>query len=107
MKLDLSIVLIIAGCALVTVIPRIIPFAVIRKLNLPKPIMKWLAYIPVCLLTALIVQGAIDQSKAGLSINWIHLLIILPTLLIAIKTKNLLVTVIAGILSAALIRWIF
>jgi branched-subunit amino acid transport protein len=106
-KVDLHVLLIIVGCAIVTFIPRTIPFAVIRKLKLPAPIVKWLSYIPVCLLTALIVQGAIRPTDSLPAINWLHLMILVPTLLTALKTKSLLLTVVAGILTAALARWIF
>lgn len=107
MKVDLTVFLIIVGCALVTIIPRILPFAIIRRLQLPKPFTKWLSYIPVCLLTALVVQGAIRQTDSIPAINGLHLLIMLPTLFIAIKTKSLLITVITGVLCAALVRLIF
>lgn len=106
MKNDLSILLVILGCALVTVIPRVLPFAVIRNLNMPQPILKWLSYIPVCLLTALIMQGVIRPTETTPQIDWTNVLIIIPTLLIALRTKSLLFTVIGGIVTAALIRWI-
>jgi len=40
MSIQLSILLIIVGCALVTVIPRVIPFIVIRKVELPDKLVR-------------------------------------------------------------------
>ncbi|WP_424769411.1 AzlD domain-containing protein [Paenibacillus sp. sgz302251] len=107
MKIELPVLLIILGCALVTIIPRIVPFAVIRNLNFPRPLLKWLTYIPVCLLTALIVQGVIHKTDSLPTVEWRSLLILIPTLVTALKTKSLLLTVLVGIVSAALVRFLF
>lgn len=107
MNVDLSLLWLIIACALVTVIPRILPFVIVRNAQLPKPMQKWLAFIPVCLMTALVVQGAIQPAEAGLSIDGLYLLILLPTLITALWTKSLFLTVIAGVASAALLRWLF
>lgn len=107
MKVELSTLLIILGCALVTFLPRILPFVVVRNLDLPKPLLKWLSYIPVCLLTALVVQGVMDpNTKTTPALDWISLAAIVPTLLVAIRTKSLLATVITGVSSVAFIQWI-
>ncbi|MNI02064.1 Branched-chain amino acid transport protein (AzlD) [compost metagenome] len=106
MSVDLSIVIIILACALVTFIPRIMPFAIVRNLNLPPAFLRWLTYIPVCLLTALIVQGVIQKSASLPTINWSNLAVIIPTLWIAWRTKSLLGTVLVGVASAALLRWL-
>ncbi|SDN67166.1 Branched-chain amino acid transport protein [Paenibacillus sp. yr247] len=107
MRVDLSVLLIILGCALVTFAPRILPFVVVRKLNLPQAFMKWLSYIPVCLLTALVVQEMIQKTESIPMVNWLNIAMVIPTLLTALKTKSLLATVLVGIVSAGLLRWIF
>lgn len=107
MKVDLSILLLILGCAIVTIIPRIIPFVLVRNVNLPSVVQRWLSYIPICLLTALIVQGFVQHTESGIAIDWLSLLILLPTIGTALKTKSLLLTVVAGVASAALFRWIW
>ncbi|WP_138756193.1 AzlD domain-containing protein [Paenibacillus sinopodophylli] len=110
MKVDLNILLIILCCAIVTFIPRILPFVAIRKLKLPAPVVKWLTYIPVCLLTALIVQKAIqpiESFPALPAIDWAYIIITIPTLLTALISKSLLLTVLVGIVTAALVRFIF
>lgn len=105
MKVDLSTLLLIAACALVTFVPRVVPFVIVRNLVLPPALMKWLSYIPVCLLTALIVQGVVEETGSVPSIHWSNLMALLPTLFVALRTKSLLGTVVTGMISAALVRW--
>lgn len=107
MSINLTILLIIIGCALVTFVPRIIPFIVIRNIMLPKIVIKWLSFIPVCIFTALIVDSFIIQDESFLSIDWRALTAIVPTLIVALWTKSLSVTVIVGIVSMATVRFIF
>lgn len=99
------ILLIILGCAVVTVIPRIVPFIVVRNMKLPEKVTKWLSFIPICIFTALIIDSIILENETFISIDWRVLLAIVPTLLIAIVTKNLSVTVIVGIVCMAAIRY--
>ncbi|EKN64824.1 AzlD domain-containing protein [Schinkia azotoformans] len=107
MNLNLSILLIILGGAIVTFIPRVIPFIVIRNIGLPKIVVKWLSYIPICIFAALIVDSFIIQDHSLLSIDWRVLTAIVPTLIIALWTKSLSVTVIVGIVSMATVRFLF
>ncbi|MBB2481984.1 AzlD domain-containing protein [Bacillus sp. APMAM] len=108
MSINLSILLIILGCAMVTFIPRIIPFIVIRNMKLPKIVVKWLSFIPICIFTALIVDSFISKDQSAfISINWSVLAAIIPTLIIAIWTKSLSVTVIVGIICMATVRFLF
>lgn len=105
MNVDLTTLLLIVACALVTLVPRIVPFVIVRNLVLPQALIKWLSYIPVCLLTALIVQGVMKETGSIPSIHWANLAALLPALLVALRTKSLLGTVVTGIVSAALARW--
>ena len=105
MSVDVTVLLIIIGCAIVTIIPRIIPFVVVRKMKLPEKVTKWLSFIPVCIFTALIIDSFIVETEAFISIDWRVLLTIVPTLLIAIWTKNLSVTVIVGVVCMATVRY--
>jgi branched-subunit amino acid transport protein len=107
MSLNVSILLIIVGSAIVTFIPRVIPFIVIRKIGLPKIVIKWLSFIPICIFTALIVDSFIIQDESLLSIDWRVLAAIIPTLIVAIWTKSLSVTVIVGVVCMATIRFVF
>lgn len=106
MRIELSILLIILGCAIVTFIPRVIPFLVVRNMNLPEIVLKWLSFIPICIFTALVVNSFIIKDHSLLSIDWRVLTAIIPTLIIALWTKSLSVTVIVGIVCMAAVRTI-
>jgi len=96
--------MVILGCALVTIIPRVVPFLVVRNTNLPESVLKWLSYVPVCILTALVVENFIIQTDHSLKINWPVIIVIIPTLLVAIRTKSLSITVISGVVLMAVLR---
>ena len=50
-------VLVILGSAVVTWLPRILPFVFVKNVKMPDVVFRWLAYIPVCILSALIIEG--------------------------------------------------
>ncbi|UQZ48603.1 AzlD domain-containing protein [Bacillus sp. PK3-037] len=107
MSVNTYILMVIIGCALVTMIPRVIPFLVVRNISLPEPVLKWLSYVPVCILTALVVKDCMIQSNDSLKLNWQAAVVLIPTLLIALKTKSLCMTVISGVvLMAGLRLWV-
>ncbi|MGX4764818.1 AzlD domain-containing protein [Bacillus mojavensis] len=107
MSINAYILTVIIGCALVTMIPRVIPFLVVRNISLPEPVLKWLSYVPVCILTALVVKDCMIQSNDSLTLNWQVTVVLVPTLLIAMKTKSLSMTVISGVvLMAGLRLWV-
>lgn len=99
--------MVIIGCALVTMIPRVLPFMVVRNLNLPESVLQWLSYIPVCILTALVMESFLIQNEHSLHIDWQAVIVFIPTLVIAIKTRSLSITVIAGVIMMALVRYFF
>ena len=104
MTISTTMLLIILGCCLVTLIPRIAPFILVKKVSLPKWMTDWLSYIPICILTALIVQGmwAVEQGK--LILSWHYILALIPTAIAALWTRSLAVTVIVGVVGMALLR---
>ncbi|MDR4229155.1 AzlD domain-containing protein [Bacillus mojavensis] len=107
MSINAYILMVIIGCALVTMIPRVVPFLVVRNISLPVPVLKWLSYVPVCILTALVVKDCMIQSNDSLTVNWQVTVVLVPTLLIAMKTKSLSMTVISGVvLMAGLRLWV-
>ncbi|WP_314209078.1 AzlD domain-containing protein [Vagococcus salmoninarum] len=106
MRIDSQILVIIMLCGLVTWLPRILPFILSKKTEFPKKVNQFLAYLPMCILTALFLQGLfIPRGNSLPSINWETLFASVPTLLIGVLTKNLMWTVIVGIISMAALRF--
>ncbi|MFT8319642.1 MAG: AzlD domain-containing protein [Bacillus sp. (in: firmicutes)] len=96
--------LLLLGCTLVTIIPRILPFILVRNFSIPALVEKWLSYIPICIFTGLIVESFLTTDANGFQLNWNYLLAAVPTFIIAVKTKSLLTTVLIGVFCMALIR---
>lgn len=95
---------ILGGC-IVTVIPRVLPIAVISKMNLNPKVEKFLTYIPLSILSSLIVVELFTSDNSiSLTTNYKEILAAIPTIIIGFKKKNLLLTVLVGIVSVALIR---
>lgn len=97
---------VILGCGIVTWLPRILPFVLVRKLQLPNMVIRFLSYVPICILTALFVQNLFIAKEGALpELHIGYALATIPTVIITILTKNLMWIVIAGIVSMALIRY--
>lgn len=107
MTISNTMLLIMLGAAIVTIIPRILPFVFIRKIELPPLLEKWLTFIPVCIFTALIVDSFLSDGDQLINIDWSALTAIIPTLAVALWTKSLSLTVITGIVVMALLRLLF
>ena len=98
---------IVGGC-IVTVIPRVLPITILSKIRLNKKVEEFLTYIPISILAALIaVELFTVNNKISIESNFIEILAAIPTLLVALKKNDLLLTVVVGIVSIAILRFIF
>lgn len=95
------------GCSLVTAIPRMLPFLVMRNMQISEPVLKWLSYIPLCIFSALIIESFMTNGAEGFQIHWLELVAVIATLIISLITRSLLWTVILGVVIMALFRLIF
>ena len=97
--------IIIGGCA-VTLLPRVLPVMLISKINLNDRVVKFLKYIPISILTALVASELL-VSNNKFSMNTSVIIVALITAIVAVKKNNLLLTVIVGVLLMAVLRFIF
>lgn len=94
--------------ALVTWVPRILPFLLVKYRGLPEVVIRFLKYLPISIIFALVLSSLVDGKPGSLpSLRWIDLLAALPTTYIAFRYKNLLGTVIFGIVFVAFLRFLF
>lgn len=108
MSLNYFVLLAIILSGLVTWLPRITPFILTKYKDLPPIVVRFLNFIPIAIIFSLIVSTIIEPGKNGLyHIKWLELLALLPTTLVAIRTKNILLTVLIGIISMAFLRLLF
>ena len=93
------IILTIIGCAVVTWLSRVVPF------DLPKAVIEFLSLVPIVIMSTVWFNSLFIQNIGELpKINYENLIASLPTVLSAIISKNLLVIVITGIISLAIVR---
>lgn len=105
--ISLEMFLLIIGCAIVTWIPRVLPFAFMKKVKLPTLMLRWLAYIPICILSALVISNLFVKKNGYVLINWPIFIAAIPTLFVALWTKSLSLTVIVGVVAMAIIQYFF
>lgn len=104
-----NIVLIILCMALVTYLPRLFPILLLSRRKLPPQIEIWLSYVPVAVLAALL--GPILFMPTGhLTLHPgenLYFWAALPALATAFLSKNMFLTILAGMASVALLRIFF
>lgn len=102
-----TMVLLMLGCALVTWLPRVIPFILVRNVQLPDIVLRWLAYIPVCILSALVLESLFVSEGKIVTFDWYNVAALIPSLFVAIVTKSLSKTVVVGVVAMAVLRYLF
>lgn len=96
----------IIGAGAVTVVPRALPLVLLSRVPLPRPFVRWLGFVPVAVLAGLLAQSvAMPDGRLSLPPGNLAVLAVLPTLLVAVRTRSLAGTVAAGIAAMALLRW--
>ncbi|NLL36434.1 MAG: AzlD domain-containing protein [Fretibacterium sp.] len=100
---------IIAGMALVTALPRILPVLFLAERAMPPRLERWLKLIAPAILAALLTpELLLDRSgeapRLFLSLQNHPLLAALPTFFIAWRTRSLFATVATGIILTAALR---
>lgn len=103
--IDQFILMAILLSALVTWLPRTLPFFLVRIAELPDKMLRFFTYLPISIIFALILSsifeveiGELPQLKLG------EFLAVIPTFIVMLKTKNVMAAVIVGVLCMALLR---
>ncbi|ULO05066.1 AzlD domain-containing protein [Paenibacillus sp. 19GGS1-52] len=106
MSIRADIFFIIIGAALVTFIPRVLPLMLLSRITIPSWGMRWLNFVPIAVMSALIAQELFVQNgEFTFPSNNLELFAALPTFWVAIKTRSLLGTVVTGIISLMILRY--
>lgn len=93
------------GCALVTWVPRVLPFVLTKALTLPPTFQKFLSYLPMTILTALLFQSLLNfQTGHFLTLRFPEIFACIPALIVGIRTNDLMKIVLTGVLGIALLR---
>ncbi len=103
-----NILLIILAAALVTWVPRVLPFVLTQDKSLPPKLVKFLSFLPITIIFALTLSSIMDEKVGSLpSFLLVESLAILPTFFVVLKTKNILLAVLVGVVTTAALRLIF
>ena len=91
-----------------TWLSRITPFILVKYRGLPKIVERFLQYLPVSIIFALILSSITKGGVGQLpTFKWLDLIAVFPTIYIAFRYRNLVVTVIFGVVLVAGLRFIF
>ncbi|HFI0427822.1 TPA: AzlD domain-containing protein [Streptococcus suis] len=103
-----SILLIILAVALVTWVPRVLPFVLTQNKSLPPKLVKFLSFLPITIFFALTLSSIMDEKVGSLpSLLPVESLALIPTFLVVLRTKNILLAVVVGVLTTAALRLLF
>lgn len=98
---------VIIGSAIVTFIPRVLPLIVLSKLEIPEWGINWLKHVPVAVMAALLASELLLlDNKVSFQENTLNLMSAIPTLLVAIYTRSLLGTVLVGVTTLMILRFL-
>ena len=102
---DQMVLLTMIGMGLVTYLPRLLPAWFLRGKKLPPFVEAWLKYVPVAVLSALLLPSIlISDGSFNLHWNNLYLWAALPAGLTAWKTRSMFATVLVGMAVVAIIR---
>lgn len=97
--------LLFLGMALVTYLPRFLPLYVLSRIQIPRPFALWLSYVPVAVLAALVAPGLLlSEGQLFISFKNNYLLASLPTFAAAVKTRNMFITILVGMVSVIIVN---
>jgi branched-subunit amino acid transport protein len=92
--------------ALGNALTRLIPVRLLSTRKLSPLFVTWLKYIPVPVLSAMMVSDLlIRDGKLSVGPSNLYLVVALPSFIVAWWTKNLFKTVLFGMALLALLRW--
>ena len=84
---------------------RFVPFALLARIELPNWAREWLRLVPGAVLAASLTQTLlVEQNRVHLSWSNVELLAALPAFLVAWRTKSMVLTMLSGMLSYALLH---
>lgn len=99
--------IVLISTTFLTVLTRVLPFALVRLVTFPNWLEKFLYYLPLTMMTALFFENLfeIPVGQFVLKINIENLMAILPALIIGYFRKSLMAVVLVGIIAMACIRY--
>ncbi|AXQ77919.1 AzlD domain-containing protein [Streptococcus chenjunshii] len=108
MRADTYVLIVILLSGLVTWLPRIAPFILTKYKELPQFLIRFLNYLPVSIIFALTLSSVLTERTGSFpAVKWLEAAAVLPTFWAAVRYKNILLSVLVGVLCMACLRLIF
>ena len=99
---DTSIILMIFGVSAVSLLPRMLPVALLSRWEFPQLLQKWLSFVAPAVLGGLAALSILaPKGYIHISPSNLYLWACIPTFLVAIKTRSLFYTLLIGIITMA------
>ena len=99
-----SIWIMIIGVSIVSILPRILPVALLSRYEFPAPLKRWLSFVAPAVLSSLTTLSVLaPDGFIDISIYNSFIWAFIPTLLVAVKTRSLLYSLLTGIVTMALL----
>jgi len=95
----------IAGMAMLTFLPRYLPLALAGKMHIPPLLAQALEFVPIAVLTAIIVQGSmVRDGEVMLSTENHYLIASVLAAITALWSRHLMLTICVGLLAFLVCR---
>lgn len=90
---------------IVTYLPRVLPLAVLSRINVSKGLLEWLSYVPVAVLAALLApELLLKDGQLFLSPGNTYLLAAIPSFIAGMYSKSIFLTVVTGMATVVLLN---
>lgn len=100
--------MLIAGMALLTFIPRYIPFGLAGKVTISPLLSRALSFVPIAVLTVIIVQSAfIRDGKVVFGFENHYLIASMVSFIVALVSRQLYLTIALGLIVFFILKWFF
>lgn len=98
--------LLILAMALVTFLPRYLPMAFANKLKLSPLILRALEFVPIAVLSTIIVQASFyREGVLDISLSNSHLLAATVAVMVGILTKHMFKTIVFGLIAFVVFKF--
>ena len=99
--------LLIAGMAALTFVPRYIPFGLAGKVTIPPLMSLALSYVPIAVLTVIIVQSTlIRDGEVTLTLQNHHLIAAIIAFVVMLITRHQFLAIGLGLVSFLIMKWL-
>lgn len=97
----------VAGMAITNIVIRATPISIMSRLDLPEPVRRWLGYVPVSVMAAIVaiqVFRPVDHLDFSLSNH--YLLAAVPTAVVYRFTRSFLGATVTGMVTFLALRYL-